>query len=448
MATANDWTNEDKENELPNPDSAEMEDEIERKEQPDGDNAKEQRKRGRRAKSTTEIKQHEIDELIRRIRELEHENKLIKKEYDHELTMLLNEKKAHDKEMTVVRKKMLEKDQQLNEETAGFQRRLNDMKEENQSLLEDLTSKSAELVKLRTMLKENENDYNDLLAQMTDQEESNISKPKGLAVVDSITKPLEVLLPSEVEWTVVNLSPSEAEAYIKAQSVPDLILIMTGVEEISSGKPGLTCYTSIKGIIDHALINKCSVVQLQLPPHTYTNQINMFNLKISKTEAQFLRWDTRAAPKSELIAEDGSLLTKCIDLIGSTFKDIKIPEARKKDECVMASATAKQSTTKTDVTCITEIEKSSIGKLIGRGGRTIKQISADYGVKLSIGQWIEAKREFRDELKDLLAGKCDKMTDAVVVDGDLAQVQAALKIINLSLSADQRSEPPAKKHKF
>lgn len=452
MATAVDWTNEDKENDSPNLDPLETLD-PDKKNQPDAENnAKEQRKRGRKPKSTVEAKQIDAEELMKRIRELEDENKSIKKEYDHELSVVANEKKqlqkVHDREMSVVRMKLQEKEQELADETGVFRRKLGELQDENLSLLEDLANKSAELERVQTILKENETDYNDLLAQMTDQQDkvtlqTPAVKPKGVAVVDGITAPLEALLPPEVEWNVVNLSPKEAVVYFNDQAPPDLALLMTGVNEISAGRPGLDCFSSIQSIVDKLTSNNCHVALLQLPPQSATNQINMFNLKASKSDAQFLKWDTRAAPKSELIGFDGSLLTKCIELIGSTLKAIKIPKARKEEnspKTVNSTSPYKQ----VDVNCIVDIEKANIGKLIGRGGRTIKQISIDHGVKLSIGQWIEAKKEYREDVKDLLTGKCDKLTDAVIVIGELTNVQEAIRVINLSLS----NEPPTKKHKF
>ena len=100
-------------------------------------------------------------------------------------------------------------------------------------------------------------------------------------------------------------------------------------------------------------------------------------------------------------------------------------------------------------TCIVDIDHKNVGKLIGRNGRTIRQIQDTHDVSLVIGQWLEVKKESREEVNRLIAGKCDKSSDAVTISGAIRDIQGALAEVKgiLSDTRDPR-EPPSKKYKY
>lgn len=427
MATAF-WADEDYENQPPHPNLVDSE---EKKDEKD-------KKKSRRGRSASELKDTQpAEDLLLRIRQLEEEKK--------------NMQKDHDKELATMRSKLADQEKEFTTELITFKKQYDDLKLENTELVNDITSKSLELESTSKRLSESEHDYKELLDQVTDQQDKAppTPKPRGVAIVDPITAPLECLLSTEVKWEVLLKSPDEAENFFEGalQVSPDIVLFMTGATAMKNGLAGLACYNHINNSVNNLLKAKCKVAILQLPPFTASSQINIFNLRASRiNETQFISWDSRAAPRSELVMQDGKLLKKCFQLIEAAMADLVVPDA--KAISVPISSEADQSHDPNILaTCMLDIDHKNIGKLIGRNGRTIRQIQDAHEVSIVIGQWLEVKKENREEVNRLIAGKCDKSSDAVTISGAIRDIQSALAEVKSIMSHDPR-EPPSKKYKY
>ena len=70
-----------------------------------------------------------------------------------------------------------------------------------------------------------------------------------------------------------------------------------------------------------------------------------------------------------------------------------------------------------------KIQEDDIGKVIGKGGHTIKKLSQDFNVNISIGKWYEKNKSERG------SGKYEEVCDAVIVSGTMTNACESVEVV-------------------
>jgi hypothetical protein len=224
------------------------------------------------------------------------------------------------------------------EETANILKDYHQMLQENQKLKTELDTLKGEKTQLTTritsfskelqcveedrdiiksQLIEKEQDYQELLEQVSLQEDkaNKVAKPTGIAIVDDITEPLANKLPPKFNWTIQKHRACDITTTEEIMCA-DVLLFITGVEDIAEGKTGYQTFNTLKATIEK-ISETTMVFCMCLPPNkNLAVQIDLLNHKLCHLETDnpqihIIKVRTTGA-RAAWLEEDGTTpSTKC-----------------------------------------------------------------------------------------------------------------------------------------
>ena len=314
------------------------------------------------------------------------------------------------------------------------------LRKENTSLKDNLRKTEKNLENTESLLAERDEDYNQLLSELSDDSANNSGQssalPNGLVIYDDICELIaNKAMRSGVKWEQMklNLSALDGDSYEQF----DIVVLLTGATDIAGGKSATSLFGTLKEILKKVSLST-TIYCLSLPQNNVNStQISLFNHRLStlKMENLHVLKVSCNALRCDLVEEDDITPSPlCIDAYYSVIKEINIPSSPKPQ-----TARAAESPVDFKVSAVMQIKRDVIGKVIGRGGNVIKKISDSNDVKMTIGKWCEQDRENRSDLNVLF--------DAVLIVGNSKNVKKAMEMVN-DVLAEHRDEPVEKKKRF
>lgn len=315
-----------------------------------------------------------------------------------------------------------------------LEKSLGERSDEINSLHEENDSKYKEIDDLRERLQQKQLEYEDLLEQLDTLDldtlkhtsiSPTVFKPTAAFVCDVITKPLSKNLPNSYVWKIVDkglldLKVSDLENF-------DVAFLVTGTNELSKGEAWSDLTKKAALILEEA---PCQVFFINLPPankRPLSGRISLLNHRINKLDAMTLAPDISNMSKTNFLSEDEiNLTSEGCTLYMNLIKEelVKLaPTIEKKEYCpsteVSNTGASAVSNDMKDLKAFVQIEPDFIGRIIGKGGHTIKKLVSENDVEISVGCWCEKDKD--KELKII--------SDGVLVNGSLAHIKNTIEQI-------------------
>ena len=321
-------------------------------------------------------------------------------------------KKDEDTQLITTMRKELEEIRNENSRLANLLRICNAEKDD--------VDRDLELT--RSSLLERENDYSELLEQLSAHEENHAShdviKPSGIVFYDDITEPCISKLKSGIAWTKVKKGLEDIDVDDDIKSA-DLVLFVTGSCEIAAGASAFKLHQILRRLISTYSENTVMYIASLPPNNSARVQIDLFNHKLSNIEGNNIN-TLRVkfiGTKLDLVNFNGSSPSpKCIALYDDILQSIIVPTEIK-------SKTTTPSNAQLDfiITAMVPIKPEHVGRIIGKNGNVIKRITTAHEVKISFGSWTERNSDSRDDDSEPYT--------AAIVKGQATNVQMAISQI-------------------
>lgn len=322
-------------------------------------------------------------------------------------------KKDEDTQLVITMRKDLEELRSENSRLANLLRICTADKEDVERDLE-LT---------RSSLLERENDYSELLEQLSAHEENHASqdviKPNGIVFYDDITEPCISKLKSAITWRKVKKGLEDIDIDDDIKSA-DIVLLVTGSCEIASGASAFKLHQILKRLINTYSENTVMYLASLPPNNSARVQIDLFNHKLCNIEGKNIHTlkVKFIGTKLDLVNFNGSSPSpKCIALYDDIVQSIIVPTE------IKSKATAPSDTQQLDftVTAMVPIKPEHVGRIIGKNGNVIKRITTANDVRISFGSWSERNSDSRDDDSEPFT--------AATVKGQATHVQMAISQI-------------------
>ena len=363
----------------------------------------------------------------------------LKKDLKQANTNLANEKRLAKDKIT-----------KLETDNAKLKMHIEELTEKVTDAAQSLETSENETEKLRQLLCESENEKCELLEQLDSSVLSGPDffgpKPRGMVVYDNVTKSLVEKLGSNINWQPIKSSLDLPESLLGEMAGLDIILFLTGSEDIRGGAKGAQVFSKLKLVLSK-LADHTKIVVAELPPTSIRGaaaQITLFNFKLAKISEIFpnvvyIASNPKAVLRNELLDENDDLSESAISSIAKELSNISPPENIKPHfPCAKeaSNSTASISDSSYKLTELIQLQQRQIGRVIGIQGSTITKLSKKHSVTLRIGKWSEPKRDNRTEMENKM--------DGVIITGLINNVTAAADEVRSIISRGDDSPNPKK----
>jgi predicted nucleic acid-binding Zn-ribbon protein len=332
----------------------------------------------------------------------------------------------------------IEKGRKTEAEINKWKKRVDEMNEKLEEATQSLESSGGEAAKLRQLLSECESEKNELLEQLDNSVQSipeSGPKPRGIVLVDNVTKLVAEKLQASINWLPIKSSLDVPENVVTDLQRCDIVLFLTGSEDIRGGAKGVAVFSKLKSVINK-IVGNTKVVVAELPPTTVRGaaaQVTLFNYKLAKItdsfpEVTFVATNPKAALKHELLDENDDLSENARCSIARELGCISPPDTIKPQGAANFTEASGCADPTYKLTELIQLQQKQIGRVIGAQGSNIIRLSKKHNVTLRIGKWSEPRRDNKNEME----GKMD----GVIVSGLATNVKAAANEIRLITSKD------------
>ena len=399
--------------------------------------------RGKRRQSENDTHRH--DEIIAKLqRKLEDE----KKKYAEQLKKQEDDKKKFKQQI----KKFHDSDTKNRAEISQLQGKLDDS-------LSDVGTLSAQLVSAQSNLKEKEDELSDMhklvierdeeieelmtqLVKSSEAPKENVIKPIGVVITDEISRPIVNELTPKVKWEI-----SSSPDWALHASRADLCLILLGSEEINKGRNSVHVFNLIRDFVNDKN-RECELAVVSVPVHKqkpHSIQLKLLNFQISELakESDRFIFINPTAPRTDPY-EGNHLADQTVTLWASTINTELVIPSPKPRECA-SSLIPNAPFEDGSLSQIVQVPKEALGPIIGKKGHSIREITSQFDVKLSVGKWFERTKG------SVGNQEYTERSDAIVITGQFSRTQkCADKLKQLANESTKLSsdEPDLKKFKF
>ena len=308
---------------------------------------------------------------------------------------------------------------------------LDSKSDEVMTLLEENDEKDKTINNLQARLDQKSREYDDLLEHLDSYDSSiasDTNKLSGVILVDDVTSSIVPHLSQRIKLTKVVSTLAQ---------IPDIdfrlydcVIILSGTRDLIDGQSPTKILSQINSIADRAKEAGATPILVQPPPidtKSITGKMSLLIHKMSKLGLTFAKVDTSNTSKYDFLQKDGFLLSedgakRLGNLINRSLDEIDI-NSNQTQSCSSRSKEPQPTKSMEPVVLFRKIQEDDIGKVIGKGGHTIKKLSQDFNVNISIGKWYEKNKSERG------SGKYEEVCDAVIVSGTMTNACESVEVV-------------------
>ena len=273
-----------------------------------------------------------------------------------------------------------------------------------------------ELDTMQTLLYEKDNEKAQLLEEMMSNENENEESTETIKFLLVTHPSMEIIrnyLPKGIDWELklvekmIEFSDmTKNEAQKKVLGNYDKVVSILGTYDLKDGSPVFQPYNLLRQtIVD--LKDSTQMCVIQIPPNMVTGaKTDIYNYKLPSLAldgAEVIEYSKEIllTPKEKILKEDKHSLNELgARMYGGLLSQIEIPKPGRRSQVVPDEMS---------VTEFMEVARTSIGRMIGAGGKNVREITEQTEVNITIGKFVETKKKGQETIKEtsgsLITGK-------------------------------------------